>query len=280
MSRTITRLPLAVIGVVILLQVATAQKLEFEVASVKPGAPVSQRAGFVMRGAELRASNLLLRFIIEQAYDIHPSSHRGVLEGGPAWIDAEGFDIVAKASAPLTGDVARIMLRALLADRFKLRVHTDRREGPVYALVQAKKDGVLGPGLHRSAEDCGDFSNALVHGEQGRAAALRVTGCETTRPNAGPRGQTIRGSITMAALAVLLSQSRDIDRPVVDRTGLDGTFDVNLQWTPAPTGPTADNAIFGSIFTAVQEQLGLKLESQRALIEVTVIDSVELPIPN
>jgi uncharacterized protein (TIGR03435 family) len=260
------------------LQVATAQKREFEVASVKPGAPGSQRAGFNMRGSELRGTNMPLRFIIEQAYDIHPGSHQGALEGGPAWIGSEGFDIVAKASAPLTGiDEARVMLRALLADRFKLRVHTAQREAPVYALVPAKKDGVLGPGLHRSAKDCAEFSEALVNGQQGRAAALRSTGCETTRPNAGSVGQTIRGSITIAALAVLLSGSRDIDRPIIDRTGLDGTFDVNLRWTPDAAGPTADGANFGSIFTAIQEQLGLKLESQKALIEVTVIDSVERP---
>lgn len=260
------------------LQFASAQTLEFEAASVKPGPAGGTRYALNFRGEELRVGNLPLRAIAEWAYDISPQFHRGILEGGPSWIDSETFQIVAKASSPLTANDARAMLRALLADRFKLRAHTVSRDTPVFALVLAKKDGALGSGLRRSEKDCSAFSNAFARGEQRGVQPLRVNGCDF-RSVGGPNGNTIHGTITLDAFIPLISRARDIDRPIVNRTGLDGTFDINLEWTqPRVAGAAPPDG--PSIFTAVQEQLGLKLESQRVPMDVVVIDSVERPTPD
>ena len=172
------------------------------------------------------------------------------------------------------------MLRTLLADRFKLRVHTVSREMPVFALVLARKDGALGPGLRRSDKDCAAFSTAVLKAEQAGVGPLRVNGCDY-RAGGGPAGITIHATIALDAAALMMSRSRDIDRPIVNRTGLDGTFDLDLQFaerqTSAPGALAADRP---SIFTAVQEQLGLKLESQRAPMDVVVSDAVERPSPD
>jgi uncharacterized protein (TIGR03435 family) len=264
----------------LLLQSTRAQRLEFEVASVKLGDPGAQRTSLNFRGEELRVGNLPLRGIAEWAYDIRPLFHRGLLEGGPSWIDNETFAIVAKASSPLSADVGRAMLRTLLADRFKLRVHTVSREMPVFALVLARKDGALGPGLRRSDKDCAAFSTAVMKAEQSGVGRLRVNGCDY-RAGGGPGGITIHATIMLDAAALLMSRSRDIDRPIVNRTGLDGTYDLDLHFTERQTVTSgvvpADGA---SIFTAVQEQLGLKLDSQRMPMDVVVIDSVERPMPD
>jgi uncharacterized protein (TIGR03435 family) len=151
----------------------------------------------------------------------------------------------------------------------------------VYALVLAKKDGTLGPGLRRSDKDCSAFSAAFARGEQGGVQPLRVNGCDFTA-GGGPGGAfSIHATITLDALIPLMARTRDIDRPILNRTGLDSTFDVALEFiqprvnetgAPPPTGP--------SIFTAVQEQLGLKLDPQRAPLDVVVIDAIERPMPD
>jgi len=272
----IHRLAWAVCGM-FLLQTVSAQKVEFDAASVKPS---TFRNAISFRGDELRGS-VPVRAMVQFAYGISPQFHRGVLEGGPAWIDNEMFQVVAKSASRLSADTAHAMLRALLADRFKLRVHVENRELPVYALLLAKKDGALGPGLRKSDKDCSAFSSAFARGEQGGVQPLRVNGCDF-RAAGGPGGTfSIHGMITLDALIPLMARTRGIDRPILNRTGLDSTFDVALEFTqpfvnengaPLPTGP--------SIFTAVQEQLGLKLEPQRAPLDVVVIDSIERPLPD
>src|SRR5437868_4839883 len=149
------------------------------------------------------------------------------------------------------------MLQSLLADRFGLIAHKEKRDGQVYALTLARPDGKLGPQLSRSAVDCTALARAGGPPPQG-ACSMRVG-----------NGTLAARSVTMSDIARVLMGS--VDRIVVDRTGLEGAYDVDLAWTPNPT-PDSPGA---SIFTALQEQLGLKLEAARAPVDVVVIDRIE-----
>jgi uncharacterized protein (TIGR03435 family) len=190
--------------------------------------------------------------------------------GGPGWINSDRFDIVAKAEGNPSTD-ARLMLRTLLADRFKLMVHHETRELPVYALVIARRDGKLGPQLRPSnLADC--LAAPKLSTPSDPNAAVRCGGGFLRTGELGAR------AMEFSTLATTVSNLAD--RPVVDRTGLTGTFDWNLQWTadrsPSPTGDRSTDSV--SLFTALQEQLGLKLEPTRGPVDVLVIDHVERPI--
>jgi uncharacterized protein (TIGR03435 family) len=179
------------------------------------------------------------------------------------------------------------MVRTLLEDRFKLTVHNETRELPIYALTLARSDGRLGPKLVRSDIDC---EKALAE----LADSLRKTGRLPTSPvgqappcsTGGPPGKFVGNDITMQMFADVLTASvnrgrggvsSSVDRVVVDRTGLQGAFDITLEWTPDDAPPDVSG---GSIFTALQEQLGLKLEPTRGPVDVIVVDRVEPPTPD
>jgi uncharacterized protein (TIGR03435 family) len=182
------------------------------------------------------------------------------------------------------------MLRTLLADRFKLAVHNENREMPIFALVVAHADGKLGPQIHQSATDC----DALRGAGRGRGAPSGPP-APNERPQCGIRmapGNMLVGGSTLAQFANSIGGF--VGRIVVDHTGLTGAYDFDLKWTPdvirvenRPPG-APDPLINGvpidpngpSIFTAVQEQLGLKLDSQMGPVAVLVIDRVEHPIEN
>jgi uncharacterized protein (TIGR03435 family) len=268
----------------------------FEVASVKPNKAGDGRILFRMQpGGRFTATNVPLRELIRVAYGIQNTQ----LVGGPDWIGSERFDIVAKAEGdiPPSGPGGppgpmQMMIRALLADRFKLTVHNETRELPIYSLVVARADGRLGPQLRASQVDCAAVI-AAARARGGPPPAPPQPGERPTCGIFGGLGRVAAGSVPTAQLAMMLSQQAG--RIVVDRTGLTGMFDFDLQWTPeqlpqrAPGTPAdqplringADIDPNGpSIFTAVQEQLGLKLEAQRGPVEVLVIDSVEPPTPD
>ena len=245
----------------------------FEVASVKASAPNAQ--GQQMRrepGGRVSISNVPLRELIKFVYQIQDYQ----LDGVPEWAGSESFDIVAKASAdvppvlPGTGvDPLILMLRTLLGDRFRLQVHQESREMPAYALV-ALRPGVLGAGLKRSTTDC-----QAVAREQAAKPAQSSPG----NSQCGFRAAV--GVITSAGfpLSQLLNPlSQLVQRPLVDRTGLQGGFDYELKFEHLPGGatPSAD-ANQASIFTVLQEQLGLKLEPVRAPVQVLVVDHVQRP---
>ena len=166
------------------------------------------------------------------------------------------------------------MMRNLLTDRFKLVVHREQREMPVYVLVTARADKTLGPRMRPVDVDCA--------AEVARAMAARRGGAPPpSDPNKMPLcGMRTRPGNVMARGTTLQQLTRNLSqflgRAVVDRTGLNGTFDLDLEWSPEQTA----DATGPSIFTAVQEQLSLKLESQRAPVDVLVIDRVERPSPD
>jgi uncharacterized protein (TIGR03435 family) len=278
-----------------------APHLQFDVASVKtnksgPGTMMMIRT----LPTSFNVTNLPLRSVILQAYRL--SNYQ--LVGGPSWMDSERFDIIAKAPDGSRPDQTPLMLRGLLADRFKLKVHGETRDTQIYALTLARSDGRLGPKLSKSTDDC----EKILAERRAAAAAARAGG-------AGPVPFTMPGpnekpvctiSMRPAPVAnglpslifrgggqpmqVLVNQiSSFMNKRVVDRTGLTGLYDFELQFsmgtqtlltTQAPaaggTTPAAPIDDGPTMFDAVRE-LGLKLESERGPVEHLVIDSVERP---
>jgi uncharacterized protein (TIGR03435 family) len=242
----------------------------FDVASIKVNTAndrvvfsQSQKGRYVVVGFTLGA-------LIRSAYRVQEFQ----IIGGPDWIDSERFNVEATYAEDAAGGPSRtdLMLRTLLTERFKLAVHNDTRERPVFALVLARQDRRFGPQLQKSATDCGNAKGADA--------------CESS---VGPGFIRSRGR-TMAQLAESLSQltntGSSLNRLIVDRTGLEGQYDVTLKFTPdnipggnVPGFPSVDpNG--PSIFTALQEQLGLKLDAQRAPVNVLVVDRAERPSEN
>ncbi len=247
----------------------------FDVASVKPGNPGNPGMAMQIQGGRYTATNFPLRSLIMNAYRV---SHAQLLSG-PSWL-TDRFDIVAKAEGNPPPAQMQLMMRRLLADRFKLIVHTDTRELPIYALVVGRSDGKLGSQLRTAAVDCTASRGRLTSPGSSSTSPLERPTCGMTTRG----GNLIAGGITMTDLAATLAGY--VNRIVQDHTGLTGNFDLDLRWTPDQLGnqppgspspaalPLADGP---SIFTAMQEQLGLKLESQKAPLDVLIIDRVEKP---
>jgi uncharacterized protein (TIGR03435 family) len=208
-------------------------------------------------GGRFRAINIPLKNLIASAFGVFRRPLPDFqLVGAPDWIKSERFDITVKAMEGERQDPAamRSLLRVLLADRFKLRTHMETRQLPIYLLVLSRKDGKLGTQLRHSA--CAAFDG--IDYSSGRMRA---------------------GCVTMTNLAVFFSD--EVGRPVFDKTGLTGNFDAEAQWSPdqdASDSAPLPNA--PSLFTAISEQLGLKLASDRGVVDVVVIDHIERPTPD
>jgi len=291
-------LALAVVGVT-----AQAPKA-FEVASVKASAPnpagiMSGIPRVVPGNGRLTATNIPLRLLIRIAFEVQDFQ----ISGGPSELMTSKFDITAKAedgATPTTKETLGL-LRTLLADRFNLKTHTEPRESPIYALVLARSDGKLGPDLKPSASDCvgkeAETQKRIESLTQGGAAAAAslLSGppipCTVLPTLAGPGSFGMRGNgQSLVVLVQLLTQATG--RTVVDKTGLTGLYDFELKFDPevmlrmaAQAGvnvpmanlPPSDSP---ALLTAIQEQLGLKLESQRGPVDMLVIDHVEAPAPD
>lgn len=252
---------------------ARGQEAAFEVASVKvntSGASVSRISAPAGTG-RFEATNASVRMLILNAYGI-PGFQ---LVGGPSWVDSLNVDVIARGAASATRAEISAMLRTLLAERFNLAVRRDTREMPVYALVVARDDRRLGPRMQASTTDC---AAAAAPGSPAPQTASGQLLC-TTRMSPF----TINaGGMTMVRLAQSLSGI--VDRVVTDETKLSGGYDLQLSFTPErppPPGasPPADPDA-PSIFAALQEQLGLKLDARRGSVEMLVIDRIDRPKEN
>ena len=251
-------------------QTPTTESRRFEVASIKPNTSndgiviiQTQKGRFLARGFTLGA-------LIRTAYGVQEFQ----VVGGPGWIETDRFDVeatfVSKSGNERSPTDA--MLRSLLAERFKLVVHNETRERPIFAIVFARSDKQLGPELKASTIDCGAAKGSESCGTSVSPGFIRV------------RGRTMQQFAE--ALARLTMTGSSLNRMIVDRTGLQGSYDLTLRYTPdnippvsTPGAPPVDpNG--PSIFTAVQEQLGLKLESSRGMVDVIVVDSAVRPTPN
>lgn len=226
----------------------------FDVASVKPVTSASgdrEPIDFrVQPGGRLIITNLRFNVIIREAFGVKGYQ----IAGGPAWMDTDRFDITAKAEGDPTRKQMMTMLQALLADRFHLMVHRETKEANVYSLVVAKN----GPKFKHSTAD---------------ETYIRLY--RNTPVDQPGVSYTIGAQKASMALFAERLGAMELGRPVLDHTGLDGEFDFKVEYA------TNDNPDVGaSIFTAIQEQLGLKLEATKGLLEILVIDHVEKPSAN
>ncbi len=228
----------------------------FEVASITPSLdPPGSASGIFETKGRIDGKNVTLKRCMRGAYDVPESQ----IIGGPRWTEQDRYHIEAKAATPAGGNEMMLMLRTLLADRFKLTFHREQRALPGYRLVPAR-GGLKAPA---SAPDRG----SVGHSQRGR---IEAEGC------------------TLAQLALKLAEA--LQQPVQDATNVTGRFDFKLEWAPDelqarppsadPRGTTAESVAAPSLFSAIQEQLGLKLEPGRVPAEVLVIDSVQKPSAN
>jgi len=258
-----------------LLQIQDPPRQSFAVASVKPNKS-GETTSFLERrpGGNFAVGNMTLRGLIYFAYGIQGFQ----LVGVPDWVATERFDITAKAAADVPptpiGQTSpeALMLRSLLEDRFRLSAHRETRDLPIYALVLARADGRLGPRLRQTTSDyCAKRLEAA-----GKAG-------DTPIPSGGPVcgfrpsvNELTAGAVPMNEFARFLALNTG--RIVVDRTGLTGVWDFDLKYSP-PNAPNPDPDP-PSIFTALQEQLGLRLDATTGPVEVLAIDRVEPLIPD
>lgn len=264
-----------------------APQRSFEVVSIKPSPPNAPNRLPRINPGRVELYNQTLKGLIGVTYSRFAFDSREIV-GGPAWIDSERFDIIATMDLQPQFDSSGLpaglvaMLRALVDDRFRLKTHNERREGNVYTLTFARGDRKTGTGLRSVPDRCAETMKQLT----GATPAPQRTGPPPCTFG-GPPGKLIGTGVTMAMFANVLSGS--VGRPVVDRTGLMGSFDFELTFDPgsaaeappgAPIGPVPRDDTKPSIFTALQEQLGLKLESTRGPIDVLVVDQAERPTPN
>jgi uncharacterized protein (TIGR03435 family) len=278
------------IAVAGLAQVTQAQapdtRPRFEVATIKPSAGGNRSSMGMNRSGDFEATNMAVKSLVAEAYHVKTFE----VDGGPGWIGSDTYDITAKptvdpkpgATSKAAYDNIQLMLQTLLEDRYALKIHRETKELPVYALVVAKG------GLKVQPSDCVKPDAPPPSPAPGQA---QPAFCGNTRVSRNGQNLVMAGTgITMAVLVRVLSNVTS--RTVIDRSEYTQPFNVTLEWAPdqgeaSPRGadgsesaaPSADTT-GASLFTALQEQLGLKLESTKGPVEVLVVDHVDKPTPN
>ena len=279
----------------------------FEVVSVKPSNPNSTSplgaVPMVLPAANGRftATNVPLRLLVRMAYGVQDFQ----IDGGPSWQMSQRYDITGKAEDGFAGAPQSMMpmVKTLLADRFKLKVHTETREMPVSALVIAREDGKLGPNLKPSTSDCSNaqaenqkLAEAFAKGGPGALTGMLPKPGETRKcamiPALSPGGFGMKADgQPLSVMIQLLTQATG--RVVTDKTGLTGLYDWEIKFDPQvllqiasqagvnlPAGVNLSASDSPSLLTALREDLGLRLESERGPVEILVIDSAEMPEAN
>ena len=266
-----------------LLALQADSSFHFDAVSIRPNDSGTENISVGPVPGGFRGTNTPLSFLITTAYEAQPYQ----IEGLPDWVTRDRYDIVARINDSAPGAASRAAvasaLRALLADRLKLVARWETLERPVYALVRLRPSGALGPALTRSAIDCAAMRAAAAAPQEGRPAAPQPPANTAGRVACGMRNTGDRImfggnplSTFTSALPGLLGN--EIGRMVIDRTGLEGTWDFEFAYARERLSATntADSGL-PSIFTAIEEQLGLKLESTKAPVQILVIDRVEKP---
>ncbi len=265
--RFLPAVPVVLVALAVVSRAQTPEAPSFEVASIKR-MPSSDVGIFTnIAGETFTARNITVRQLLLWSYAERYLSSEVI--GGPGWIDVDRFAIIAKMGRP-DAPVLR-MVRSLLIERFNLRMHEEARERPVFHLVLARPDGRLGPGLRPSTIDC-------------QAAARRPPGDGERCGWRSMPGLFVGKGVSIPLLVSQLSYPAQ--RRIVDKTILAGQFDIDLTWESdgpgagAPVGPefaVGGEPVGASLFTALQEQLGLRLEPGKGAVPVLVIDSVDRP---
>jgi uncharacterized protein (TIGR03435 family) len=279
----------------------------FEVASIKPIA--SDNASGIWRvamgiqpGGRYTASGVTASMLIQQAYDIKDYQ----ISGAPGWLNTDRFDIVAKADTPnLDRETVRLCLQSLLAERFNLKIHRESKDLPIYNLVVGKTGHKLKlsetqpppPGESKPPDAANDAKVGAAVGGGGGAAGGVAAGGATPAPKGAQmrmgRGQVSAQMVPLSGIAQLLAQQ--LGRPVIDKTDIKGNYDFSLQWTPDETQrgvgfggverpvtdtPLPNDPTGPSLFTAIQDQLGLRLEASKGPVDMIVIERIEKPSGN
>ncbi|MBZ5576437.1 MAG: TIGR03435 family protein [Acidobacteriia bacterium] len=281
MTHIIGRVGLVALASVGLWAQSVGSPLTFEVASIKPSSADAHNVMIQMQpGGGVRMTNVTLRILLAQAYDVRDFQ----ISGGPGWMASDRFDITAKTDRSTGADAPppdprqiseaqmktfqeqlRERLRGLLAERFRLTAHRETKDAPVYALLVAKNGSKL-----QEAKEGSPTSGRMMMG----------------------RAQITGDGVKLQLLAQVLSNQ--LGRPVLDKTELTGNYDFKLTWTPDPgqgggpfgppppgvEPPPPPDPNGPSLFTAVQEQLGLRLESQKGPVDMIVVDRAEKPSEN
>jgi uncharacterized protein (TIGR03435 family) len=247
----------------------------FEVASVKPNrSDTGQRMDMGSVPDRVSLMGATVGQLINVAYNVALAR----ITGGPQWLSTDRFDVIARADMPVSVAQKQLMLRTLLADRFKLAIHMEPRTETTFTLVMLKQ-GQLGPNLHTASLDCATLRATAQANDRDPCGAVALSRAQMT-------GQMKVRGYSIDELAGILA--RDVGTPVVNKTGLAGVFDWELTYTPQaflqrsfdrerfpsinPDGP--------SIFTAVSDQLGLKLDRANGNVDFLVIDHLEHPTPD
>ena len=271
------RLPIVALSVGLALPVlGQAAVPAYDAVSVKPhhetGDPMRMSIRISDSNDRYLGDNVSLKQLIQYAYDLKTEDQ---IVGAAGWMDSARFDVEAKIDAETVAaqkqmtkkdgqDQRRLMMRAMLADRFQLKVHAEKKELPVYALVIAKSGFKL-----KEADPNNTYANG-VKGPDGQShPGMMMFGA----------GRLTAQAVPIQSLANLLAQQEH--RQVLDRTGLKGKYDITLKWSPDELGDQEAGADSGpSLFTALEEQLGLKLDSTKGLVDTIVIDHASQPTEN
>ena len=226
---------------------------DWDVSTVKPSDPNDTNAGFQLKGQRIYIERMTVESMLKMSYGVQDKQ----IDGAPSWVATERWDVQGEADAPGKPSVKQFqsLVRKILAERFGFKEHTETREMEVYAITVAKG----GAKLTASAGDPNGLMSENDH-DNGGQRTMRMT------------------NATMTEFALLMKFY--MDRPVVDQTGLTGRYDLALNWTFDEARAPTDGSAAPSLFTAAQEQLGLKLEPVKAATDVLVVDKVERPGEN
>jgi uncharacterized protein (TIGR03435 family) len=269
----------AALAVTVLIATAQTPRPTFEAASVKFNRSSTPLVRISTPTGRFSAVNATLRMLIRETYRLQDFR----MIGGPRWMDIDRFDVEATAGASVPFDQIRAMTQTLLEDRFGLKTHTETRELPIFVLSLARRDAKLGDQIKPSGADCLPMTPPAGAPPPPPPPPGPAQGGAPRCPSMMAPGHISARKMTIARLVTTLSLF--LNREIVDRTALAGEFDFDLHWLPdqlppidvrnAPTDPTAP-----PLFTAMQEQLGFKLESSRGPVDVLVIDGAEKPEEN
>jgi|SRR5579862_901770 len=272
---------------------AQTEKLEFTVASVKQNKsdadansnfPLGPGAVYVPNGGLFSASGYPLAIYIAFAYKLMGNDLQALVPQLPGWATTDRYDIQARAEGNPSKDQMRLMMRSLLADRFKMAVHYDSREVPIFALVLIKPEK-LGPQIHPHTGDapCPTEASAVTPNQPLAGGLPPLCGGIFGMPPSVPgRQRAAARNVAMSLIATSLTGAADLGRPVVDRTGLTGMFDFSFEWAPElpPGADLAPDQIGPTFLEALKEQFGMRLESTKDRVDVFVVDHVERPSEN
>ena len=282
MTRVVALAVASIVGLSAALVVAQPASQAFEVVSIKSRVGPGPIGGGGNAPDRFERPDTDLMLLIRFAYDLFPFQ----VVGGPEWVTSKRWEVSAKASGPVNGTAAmRLLVRRMLADRFGLKTHQETRELPIYELLMVRSDKRLGPKIKPATVDCTPFlTGQRPMQESPREPDSGMALCSVGASMGGglltPRlnGQPLSGLIRILEAA--------LQRRVVDKTGLQGNYDIELTYmderllSQVPGAERPADSAGASLFTALQEQLGMKLESARGPVEVLVIDSVAEPTTN